>query len=145
LIPADYYDWAQSYLFKETKIVSAWQTGNRKPRGFEESEKEFQIRKCPSLCNGKNGDQTEDVICTYCKVKFSEDVQGEIWVQCVMCEDWCHEECAGVDQDEFICDYCLYDQQDAILENKMFISMLKTTVGSYFSIIFSNFSRYSLV
>jgi hypothetical protein len=26
-------------LIKETKIVSAWQTGNRKQRGLEESEK----------------------------------------------------------------------------------------------------------
>jgi hypothetical protein len=29
------------------------------------------------------------------------------WVQCVMCEDWCHEECAGAYKDKFICDYCL--------------------------------------
>jgi hypothetical protein len=35
----------------------------------------------------ENGNQTEDVICTYCKEKFSDDVQGEIWVKCVMCED----------------------------------------------------------
>ena len=31
------------------------------------------------------------------------------WVQCVICEDWCHEECAGADKDKFICDYCLQD------------------------------------
>jgi hypothetical protein len=55
----------------------------------------------------ENGNQTQDVICTYCKGKFSDDVQGEIWVQCVMCEDWCHEECAGADKDKFIRDYCL--------------------------------------
>jgi hypothetical protein len=36
----------------------------------------------------ENGNQTEDIICTYCKGKFSDDVQGEIWVQCVKCEDW---------------------------------------------------------
>jgi len=54
-----------------------------------------------------NGNRTEDVICAYCKGKFSDDVQGEIWVQCVMCEDWCHEECAGADRDKFICDYCM--------------------------------------
>jgi hypothetical protein len=31
--------------------------------------------------------QAEDAICTNRKGKFSDDVQGEIWVQCVMCED----------------------------------------------------------
>jgi hypothetical protein len=55
----------------------------------------------------ENGNQTDDVICTYCKGKFSEDVQGEIWVQCVNCEDWCREEYAGANKDKFICGYCL--------------------------------------
>jgi hypothetical protein len=32
----------------------------------------------------ENGNQTEDVIFTCCKGKFSDDVQGEVWVQCVM-------------------------------------------------------------
>jgi hypothetical protein len=54
-----------------------------------------------------NGNQTEDVSFTYCKGMFCEDVQGEIWVKCVVGEDWCHEECAGEDKNKFICDYCL--------------------------------------
>jgi hypothetical protein len=58
----------------------------------------------------ENGNQTEDVICTYGKGKFSDDVQGEIWVQCVMCENWCCEECAGAHKDKFICVYCLDKQ-----------------------------------
>jgi hypothetical protein len=35
----------------------------------------------------ENGNQSEDVICTYCKGKFSDVVQGEIWVQYAMCDD----------------------------------------------------------
>jgi hypothetical protein len=38
-------------LFKEMKIVSAWQTGNRKQKDFTESEEEFQIIMCPSRCD----------------------------------------------------------------------------------------------
>jgi hypothetical protein len=38
------------------------------------------------------------------KGRFSDDVQGEIWMQSDMCEDWCPEECAGTHKDKFICD-----------------------------------------
>jgi Pyruvate/2-oxoacid:ferredoxin oxidoreductase delta subunit len=55
----------------------------------------------------ENGNQTEDVIFTYCKRTFSDDVQEDIWAQCVMCEDWCHEECAEAHKDKFIYDYCM--------------------------------------
>jgi len=55
----------------------------------------------------ENGNKTGDVICTYCKGRFSDNVQGEVWVNCIMRGDWCHEECAGADRDKFICDYCL--------------------------------------
>jgi len=54
----------------------------------------------------ENGNQTEDVICTYCKGMFYDDVQRKIRVQCDMCEDWCREESAGANKDKFICDYC---------------------------------------
>jgi hypothetical protein len=55
----------------------------------------------------ENGNQTEYVICTYCKGKFSDDVQGEKRAQCIMCINWCHEEYAGAHRDKFIGDYCL--------------------------------------
>jgi len=55
----------------------------------------------------ENGNQTEVAICTYCKGRFSDDVRGEIWVQCDMWENWCPEECAEADTEKFICDYCL--------------------------------------
>jgi hypothetical protein len=39
--------------------------------------------------------RNQDIIrLVYCKEQFSEDVQGEKWVQNIMCEKWNDEECA---------------------------------------------------
>ncbi|CAH1974789.1 unnamed protein product [Acanthoscelides obtectus] len=43
-----------------------------------------------------------DVECIFCESRFSEDRKGELWVQCLMCNMWCHVDCAGADKD----DYC---------------------------------------
>nr|CAH7729978.1 unnamed protein product [Callosobruchus chinensis] len=40
---------------------------------------------------------TEDSECFYCNGKFTEDQKGEEWVQCFVCENWVHSECAGYD------------------------------------------------
>lgn len=47
-----------------------------------------------------------DVECFFCNGKFSEDVRGEDWIMCVMCEQWVHSECAGYESGSYICDYC---------------------------------------
>jgi len=54
--------------------------------------------------------QAYDVICIYCKGRFSDYGQGERWRHCVMCWDLCHADCAGADKDIFICDYCLQNR-----------------------------------
>jgi hypothetical protein len=89
-------------IFEETKIVSTRQTGST--LASKEVKRDSRTASLQANAMQKNGNHTEDVICTYCKGKFSNDVQGEIWVQCVMCEDWCHEERAGTDRDKCICD-----------------------------------------
>ncbi|XP_069693143.1 tigger transposable element-derived protein 1-like [Periplaneta americana] len=50
--------------------------------------------------------QNTSAKCVFCGTKFSEDVRGEIWVQCLQCEMWAHEECAGCDREQYVCDYC---------------------------------------
>ena len=46
------------------------------------------------------------VECIFCGRKFSEDVKGEIWVQCLQCKMWAHEECAGCEKEQYVCDFC---------------------------------------
>jgi hypothetical protein len=87
------------------KIVSAWQTGNKEASNKVKRDSRSASVQADAIA--ESGNQTEDVICTYCKGRFCDDVQGEIRVQCDMCGDWCAEECAGADKDKLICDYCL--------------------------------------
>ncbi|KAJ4447463.1 hypothetical protein ANN_09470 [Periplaneta americana] len=57
--------------------------------------------------NARNADkQVEDSTCAYCSGKFSDDVRGEEWDQCAICEDWYHADCAGAYSDQFVCDFC---------------------------------------
>ena len=45
-----------------------------------------------------------DATCIFCEVRFSEDRKGELWVQCLMCNLWCHV--AGAERDDYVCDFC---------------------------------------
>lgn len=50
--------------------------------------------------------ESEDATCIFCDTKFSEDCKGELWIQCFMCKLWAHGECAGLESDMYVCDYC---------------------------------------
>nr|XP_023015844.1 uncharacterized protein LOC111505297 [Leptinotarsa decemlineata] len=49
--------------------------------------------------------QQHNAKCLYCDSLFSDDTQGEQWVQYSSCEQWAHEECAGVDSVHFLCEF----------------------------------------
>ncbi|KAF5281763.1 hypothetical protein FQR65_LT14558 [Abscondita terminalis] len=53
-------------------------------------------------------DQDEvDAECFYCSNFFSEDIAGSKWIRCMMCQRWCHEDCADVRNGKtFICEFC---------------------------------------
>ena len=55
---------------------------------------------------GQTAPDSNDANCLFCESKFSEDVSGELWVQCMMCSQWAHNECAGPEKDDYICDFC---------------------------------------
>lgn len=52
----------------------------------------------------KPGD--DDAVCLFCESLFSEDKPGELWVQCLVCQMWAHNECAGSERDSYVCDFC---------------------------------------
>ncbi|XP_063220279.1 uncharacterized protein LOC134529776 [Bacillus rossius redtenbacheri] len=52
----------------------------------------------------KPGD--DNAACIFCDGLFSDDVRGEVWIQCYNCEDWAHSDCAGMEKDIYICDFC---------------------------------------
>lgn len=47
-----------------------------------------------------------DAICIFCDVMFSNDKKGELWIQCLVCHLWAHNECAGPESDHYTCDFC---------------------------------------
>lgn len=50
--------------------------------------------------------ENDDATCVYCDGLFSHDIRGELWVRCLMCQLWAHEDCADTERSEFICDFC---------------------------------------
>lgn len=48
----------------------------------------------------------DDAVCLFCEGLFSEDTMGELWVKCLMCGMWAHNDCAGSEKDIYICDFC---------------------------------------
>lgn len=47
-----------------------------------------------------------DAECIFCQGMFSQDSKGEVWVQCVSCHLWAHNDCAGAERIDYICDFC---------------------------------------
>ncbi|KAF2883883.1 hypothetical protein ILUMI_22268 [Ignelater luminosus] len=54
----------------------------------------------------EKGNLDRDAYCIFCDIKFSENTHGEMWVMCLMCSNWAHEECAGYEKEPYICDFC---------------------------------------
>lgn len=55
---------------------------------------------------GQFAPENDDAICMFCDQYFSQDNRGELWVQCLMCLLWAHEECSGAEKDAYVCDFC---------------------------------------
>ncbi|CAH1988327.1 unnamed protein product [Acanthoscelides obtectus] len=55
-----------------------------------------------------------DAECIFCESRFSEDRKGELWVQCLMYNMWCHVDCAGADKD----DYAIFPMSSQMIRKK---------------------------
>lgn len=49
---------------------------------------------------------SDEAFCIFCNGNFLEDTRGEEWVQCLLCEEWAHTECAGYSSGSYVCDFC---------------------------------------
>ncbi|KAK5644935.1 hypothetical protein RI129_006235 [Pyrocoelia pectoralis] len=65
-------------------------------------------KKLPAYVLSDSDEDTEnDTLCMYCNSKYSDDKGGEGWIQCSMCNNWGHDQCAGVEEEDtepFVCD-----------------------------------------
>ncbi|KAJ8969834.1 hypothetical protein NQ317_001006 [Molorchus minor] len=55
----------------------------------------------PEIRFVKEPNSKDDAICVFCDGKFFEDIRGELWVQCIMCEMWAHCNCADCEKDDY--------------------------------------------
>ncbi|KAJ8894101.1 hypothetical protein PR048_006711 [Dryococelus australis] len=53
--------------------------------------------------NGTTPDN-DDAVCIFCETKYSEDTQGETWIQYVICHLWCYSECTGYESGAYLGD-----------------------------------------
>lgn len=55
----------------------------------------------------KKLETSDEWACLICSEKFSESVEGEGWVQCLVCEEWAHDKCVTLKQSNtYVCDEC---------------------------------------
>lgn len=76
---------------------------------FEEDESDHSIDSEESVLEtpvGVEHPSDDEVPCMFCEGLFSTDHRGELWVQCIMCEGWAHNDCAGSENDIYVCDFC---------------------------------------
>ena len=52
--------------------------------------------------------EADDASCIYCKDLYSRSKAGEVWLKCMKCSLWAHNECAGLSKraKNFICELC---------------------------------------
>lgn len=96
------------------KITKETTTKKRKPpiktRGnsISEDSSDFSVKDSSDGEESFIPDPTvqENAACLYCDSLYSQDCNGELWIQCVSCSRWAHEDCAGVEKDIFLCEFC---------------------------------------
>lgn len=52
--------------------------------------------------------ENSDTICPSSETSYSRDTCGEEWIQCYSCILWSHTDCAGFEDQYYICDFCHY-------------------------------------
>ncbi|CAH2051717.1 unnamed protein product, partial [Iphiclides podalirius] len=66
-------------------------------------------RKLPRVKVEKTPKSNKSTMCDYCGVHYSQDValrNGAVWVECMSCGKWYHQECTGTESPQFLCDNC---------------------------------------
>ena len=64
--------------------------------------------KIPVVGTSSSTARTEDPNCIFCSELFSMSRAKEKWAQCTSCNEWAHNECAGLAKNftAFVCDFC---------------------------------------
>ena len=69
-----------------------------KQRAKVQFEEKRALKKKTKRC-------AEDWFCLVCSKAYSKSKGGEVWVQCVECQQWAHEACTP-GEENYICQNC---------------------------------------
>lgn len=91
---------------KNKTQTRARKAGNKKQKedfSFTSSENEDD----PDPISSSETDEEED-FCSVCKKKFSADSNGQVWIQCRICQEWSHLKCQKLKdyKADFTCKKC---------------------------------------
>lgn len=67
---------------------------------------QFDTDSEPDATIGQQAPDSADAECMFCQELFSEDIQGETWIKCLICGLWAHNDCAGSEIETWVCDFC---------------------------------------
>lgn len=81
-------------------------------------KRESKVKKIIPVENGDSSEDDpfaasdendSDAACIYCNELYSKARHGELWIQCQVCNQWCHIDCAGVEKKVkmFTCELCV--------------------------------------
>lgn len=91
---------------KTKKEIEKKNTGEKEKGAKENMMNEKKNKATPGL-KEKRSAPCRDWHCIYCAEKFAHP-PTEDWIQCISCEEWCHEKCTGRDggNGPYTCDLC---------------------------------------
>ena len=76
-----------------------------KPTKSPQDEPQPKLRKKASGSHTHNPSDEEDAQCIFCGEMWSKTKQDGM-IQRPVCQGWAHTKCAGVGDDDFVCDFC---------------------------------------
>nr|CAI5856155.1 unnamed protein product [Callosobruchus analis] len=92
-----------------TKNKSSYsKTKGKKKLRFDDTDEEGsadEFDSGESVPDNELGVYVQMMTCcvSICDEAFSQNTRGELWVQCIVCEMWAHNDC---EKDLYICDFC---------------------------------------
>ncbi|KAF5272108.1 hypothetical protein FQA39_LY01191 [Lamprigera yunnana] len=73
---------------------------------YDPADTDNNIDSDPDVLTGQGSPDSPDAECMFCQQLFSGDIQRDMWIHCLMCGLWAHNDCVGLEFDIGICDFC---------------------------------------
>ncbi|PSN42643.1 hypothetical protein C0J52_08690 [Blattella germanica] len=106
-----------SQVLTSSPFVSALKAKEAEKRAVEERRAARRAKKQLHFdvdseedenCDFEADEDDNDASCIYCNDLYSRSKAGEVWLKCMKCSLWAHNECAGLSKraKNFICELC---------------------------------------